>query len=109
MHELSITQDVVRTVVEHTDGRTVTGVRLRIGALAGIVPDAVRFCFDLATAGTTLAGAWLQIEDEPGRGLCHACGAEFDMPELLPRCPCGSTDGEVVAGRSLVVTSVEVV
>ncbi len=109
MHELSITQDVVRTVVAHTDGRTVRGVRLRIGTLAGIVPDAVRFCFDLATTGTTLEGAWLDIEDEPGRGRCHVCGSEFDMPDLLPRCPCGSTDAEVVAGRSLVVSSVEVV
>ena len=109
MHELSITQDVVRTVVEHTDGRPVAGVSLRIGALAGIVPDAVRFCFDLATVGTTLEGAWLAIEDEAGRGRCHVCGQEFDMPELMPRCPCGATDAEVVAGRSLVVTSVEVV
>jgi hydrogenase nickel incorporation protein HypA/HybF len=109
MHELSITQDVIRTVVEHTDGRTVAGVRLRIGALAGIVPDAVRFCFDLATQGTLLEGAWLEIEDEPGRGRCRVCGLEYEMPDLLPRCPCGSTDGEVVAGRSLVVTSVEVV
>ncbi len=109
MHELSITQDVVRTVVAHTDGRTVRGVRLRIGMLAGIVPDAVRFCFDLAVSGTTLDGAWLEIEEEPGRGRCHACGADFDMPDLLPLCPCGSTDAEVVAGRSLVVASVEVV
>lgn len=108
MHELSITQDVVRTVVEHTDGRTVTGVRLRIGTLSGVVPDAIRFCFDLATAGTPLAGARLEIEDEPGRGRCRACGCEFAMPDLLPRCPCGATDAEVVAGRSLMVTTVEV-
>lgn len=109
MHELSITQDVVRTVVDHTDGRTVAGVRLRIGALAGIVPDAVRFCFDLATQGTTLEGAWLDIEEEPGRGRCRVCRNEFAMADLLPLCPCGSTDAEVVAGRSLMVTSVEVV
>ncbi len=109
MHELSITQDVVRTVVEHTDGRAVAGVRLRIGALAGIVPDAVRFCFDLATQGTTLEGAWLEIEEEPGRGRCRVCRNEFEMADLLPLCPCGSTDAEVVAGRSLMVTSVEVV
>jgi hydrogenase nickel incorporation protein HypA/HybF len=109
MHELSVTQDIVRTVVDNTDGRTVTGVRIRIGALSGIVPEAVRFCFDLAASGTTLDGASLQIDDEPGRGRCRVCGTEFDMPELLPRCPCGSTDAEVVAGRSLIVVSVEVV
>ena len=109
MHELSITHEVVRTVVAHTDGRAVRGVRLRIGQLAGIVPDAVRFCFELATVGTLLEGAWLEIEEEPGQGRCRVCGTSFDMPTLLPLCPCGSTDAEVVGGRSLVVASVEVV
>lgn len=108
MHELSITQGVVRTVAEHTGGRRVTGVRLRIGALSGVVPEAIRFCFELATVGTPLDGARLEIEDEPGRGRCRTCGDEFAMPDLLPRCPCGSTDAEVVAGRSLTVATVEV-
>lgn len=109
MHELAITHDVVRTVGEHTGGRRVVGVRLRIGALAGVVPEAVRSCFDLATVGTTLEGAWLEIEDEPGRGRCRVCGEQYDMPTLVARCPCGSADAEVLAGRSLRVTSVEVV
>ena len=48
-------------------------VRLEIGRLSGVVPDAVRFCFDLVAAGTTLEGAVLEI-DEPG-GRVRAGGA----------------------------------
>ena len=109
MHELSITQDVVRTVVEHTDGRTVAGVRLRIGALAGIVPDAVRFCFDLATQGTTLEGAWLEIADEPGRGGAGPAGTSSTCRSCCPGARAGARTPRWWPGRSLVVTSVEVV
>jgi hydrogenase nickel incorporation protein HypA/HybF len=109
MHELTITQNVVRTVLENTDGRRVTRVRLTIGSLTGIVADAVHFCFDVATAGTLLQGANLEILEEQGQGRCRSCGAVFAMPEPFPLCRCGSTDAEVVAGRSLQVTSVEVV
>ena len=60
MHELSITQSVVDAVAEHTDGAPVASVRLRIGKLSGVVPDALRFCFELVTEGTGLQGATLE-------------------------------------------------
>ena len=65
MHELAITESIVATVVERMPD---TPVRRRAAGdrrLSGVVPDAVRFCFDLVTAGTTLEGAELEI-DEPG-------------------------------------------
>ena len=43
-------------------------VRLRVGRLSGVVPDAMRFCFELVTAGTPLEGAALEIEQPEGRG-----------------------------------------
>ncbi|MEJ7743789.1 MAG: hydrogenase maturation nickel metallochaperone HypA [Nocardioidaceae bacterium] len=52
MHELAITQSVVDAVLERTGDRKVTTVRLKVGRLSGVVPDAMRFCFDLITAGT---------------------------------------------------------
>ena len=41
MHELAITQSVVDMVVERTAGRRVGLVRLDVGALSGVVPDAM--------------------------------------------------------------------
>ena len=109
MHELAITQSVVDAVLDKTGDRTVTIVRLKVGRLAGVVPDSVRFCFDLVTAGTTLQGAALEIDEPPGQAHCRSCGDDFGMPDLLPLCPCGSADVDIVAGRELLVTSVEVV
>ncbi len=109
MHELAITQSVVDAVLDKTGDRRVTTVRLKVGRLAGVVPESMRFCFDLVTAGTTLQGAALEIDEPPGRAHCRSCGEDFGMQDLLPLCPCGSADVDIVAGRELLVTSVEVV
>ena len=109
MHELSIAENVVDSVLERTGGRHVTTVRLQVGRLCGVVPDALTFCFDLATAGTPLEGAELQIEAPTGRAHCRDCDEDFDVDDLILLCRCGSADVEVVAGRELQVMSVEVV
>lgn len=107
MHELSVTQSVVDTIVERIDGR-VTGVRLEVGKISGILPDAVRFCFDLVCAGTRLEGAWLEILEPDGRARCHVCGREFATEGAIVLCPCGSPDVAVLSGRELKITAVEV-
>ncbi|MGI9083856.1 MAG: hydrogenase maturation nickel metallochaperone HypA [Aeromicrobium sp.] len=109
MHELAIAESVVEAILERTDQRQVTTVRLAVGKLSGVVPDALEFCFDLATAGTPLEGASLEIVEPSGQARCHACARDFDVDDLILLCPCGSADVEVVAGRELSVTSVEVV
>lgn len=108
MHELAITQSVVDAVTEHTDGARVTSVHLRIGRLSGIVPDAVRFCFELVADGTALAGARLEIDEPEGRGSCHACGQDFFLDEPILLCPCGSADVQISDGQQLTVAAVEV-
>ena len=109
MHELAIAESVVSTVLEHTSGRHVSVVRLRVGRLAGVVPDALTFCFELATAGTGLEGAALEIEDEHGRAHCRSCDADFSLADAFLLCDCGSADVELLSGTDLRVMSVEVV
>jgi hydrogenase nickel incorporation protein HypA/HybF len=106
MHELSITQGVVEAVTERTGSAAVVSVRLRVGRLSGVVPDAMRFCFELVTAGTPLEGAALEIDRPEGRGYCRTCAAEFPLPDSVLLCRCGSADVEVLAGRELAVASV---
>jgi hydrogenase nickel incorporation protein HypA/HybF len=106
MHELAITQSVVDAVTERTGTARVASVRVRVGRLAGVVPDAMLFCFELVTSGTALDGALLEIEQPEGRGRCRACGVDFGLADLILLCDCGSADVEVLAGRELAVASV---
>lgn len=108
MHELSIAESVVDAVLERTGNRHVSTVRLQVGRLSGVVPDALTFCFELATAGTALEGADLQIESPTGRAHCRDCHQDFALDDLILLCECGSADVEVTAGRELQVMSVEV-
>jgi hydrogenase nickel incorporation protein HypA/HybF len=109
MHELAITESIVAAVAEKLPDVPVRRVRVQVGRLSGIVPDALEFCFELATAGTSLEGAVLDIVSSPGRGRCRTCGAEFDTDDLIALCGCGSVDIEVLGGRELLIREVEVV
>jgi hydrogenase nickel incorporation protein HypA/HybF len=108
VHELSITQSVVDAVVEHFDGARIARVRLEIGRLAGVLPDAVRFAFDVVAAGTPVEGARLEIDEPAGRARCRDCLDEFELEDPIPLCPCGSARIELLSGADLRIVSVEV-
>ncbi|TCK22322.1 hydrogenase maturation nickel metallochaperone HypA [Pseudonocardia endophytica] len=108
MHELSITQEVVDQIVAKLGDVRVRRVRLEVGRLSGIVPDAMAFCFELVTAGTGLEGAALEFDRPSGSARCRTCGAQFRCSEPLPLCDCGSADVEVTGGTSLRIREVEV-
>jgi hydrogenase nickel incorporation protein HypA/HybF len=108
VHELAIAEGVVDTVTERLAGAKVTCVHLEIGALSGVVADSIRFCFDLATEGTGLAGARLEITEPPAQCRCRACGADFQPDSPIVICPCGSPDVAVLSGEQLKIVSVQV-
>lgn len=114
MHELAITESVVTGVCEHLEqagraGSRVTRVVLEIGRLSGVVPDAIRFCFDVCTQRTPLEGAGLEIVAVEGVARCRSCGMESQPRDLLALCGCGSGDLEIRSGRELRVREVEVI
>jgi hydrogenase nickel incorporation protein HypA/HybF len=109
MHELAITQRVVDLVVERTTGRQVGLVRVEVGALSGVVPDSMQFCYELLTNGTSLEGSRLVIERTAGAAHCRFCGRDFVLDDLILLCPCGSADVDLIAGKELQVLSVELV
>ena len=108
MHELSISQGIVESVCEAVPEGQVLAVTVEIGKLSGVVPDAVRFCFDACARGTRVEGARLDIVDVQGQGRCGSCQRELEMEELITRCPCGNPFLEILRGRELRIRSVEV-
>ncbi len=109
MHELGITRNVVAICAEQAAGRCVSRVRLEIGKLSAVIPDAVRFCFDVCIEDTPLAGARLEIVEIEGRGRCRDCGNELVMDQPWGVCGCGSTAIDCIAGTELNIKELEVV
>ena len=109
MHELSITQSIVEICEQNAGGRRVLNVTLELGALSGIVPDAVEFCFESCTKGTHLEGAKLIISRIEPKGVCRNCGQEFSVSAYYDSCPsCGGFEVELLTGEELRVKELEV-
>ncbi|HLO26276.1 MAG TPA: hydrogenase maturation nickel metallochaperone HypA [Geobacteraceae bacterium] len=109
MHEMSITQSVVDICAQNAEGRRIISVTLEIGALSGVVPEAVEFCFEACTRDTLMDGARLIIERIPAMARCLDCGAEGSVSAYYDACPaCGGYRMELLTGQELRVKELEV-
>jgi hydrogenase nickel incorporation protein HypA/HybF len=109
MHELSVAHAVVSTVVEAlpSPAPRVLQVRLRIGELSGLVPEALEFAYDVAAQGTPLADAALVIERSPILIDCPTCGEQALDSARDFRCPvCSVPCGTVIGGKELEIVDV---
>ncbi|MCS6950471.1 MAG: hydrogenase maturation nickel metallochaperone HypA [Armatimonadota bacterium] len=110
MHEFSIAEAIVHAaqeVAQAHGGGKVEAVRLRIGELRQVVPEALLFAFDVLKQETPLAEASLQWENVPARVRCRECHTEYHPEDVFWECPaCGAFGGEVLAGEELEIIGV---
>jgi hydrogenase nickel incorporation protein HypA/HybF len=113
MHELSIAMSIVEMAEEEADqrgGTRINAVYLKLGALAGIVKDALLSSYELACEGTGLQGSRLVIEEIPVEVYCPKCLAPRTLDSIQWfACPeCKSPVSEVIHGRELQVVALEI-
>jgi hydrogenase nickel incorporation protein HypA/HybF len=113
MHELSIVTSIVETVTESLavyPGTRVKLVRLRVGALASVIPESLEFCYGLAAEGTPLEGSRLVVDVLPVVAHCEPCGLDFELEGVQSfRCPrCGTPSNDLRQGRELEIDSFEI-
>jgi hydrogenase nickel incorporation protein HypA/HybF len=112
MHELSIAHSLVE-IAEEAAAKAgvarVTVVHLRLGVIAGVVRDALLFGFDVASAGTRLEGARLEIEEVPLQVYCETCATVVALPDVRCfRCPqCGAACRRIVTGQEIELAALE--
>jgi hydrogenase nickel incorporation protein HypA/HybF len=112
MHELSIMQaamDLALKRAQEAQASRVHMIRLRVGQLSGVVPDALQFAFEALSHGTLAQGAQLSIEHVPARFWCEACSREFLADDLFAECPdCHGVSADLRSGRELELASMEI-
>ena len=85
------------------------GLRLRVGVMSGVVPEAMQFAFDAVCRDTIAEGATLEIETIPAACWCAACQLEFPYGDHLSECPhCHNLSSELSRGRELEIAAVEI-
>ncbi len=112
MHEMAIAQgilDIALTAAAENGAAAIVRIKLQVGAMTEVEPEALTFCFAALAAGTAAADASLEVEVTPLVGRCRDCGREFRVERFRFLCPaCGSAAVEIISGRELRVEHLEV-
>jgi hydrogenase nickel incorporation protein HypA/HybF len=112
VHEMSIANSVLEAVRKEAaryPGSRPSRVGLRIGELAGIDCDSLRFCFEALVKDSDLEPLELAIEACPLQYRCRQCAQQFRVREYDLHCPaCGSEAVDFVSGDELDMAYLEV-
>ena len=114
MHEFSIGQGIVQTVLAELAGRglppgALRAARIAVGAMHQIVPDTLVFAYESLTQNTPAAGSKLVLRPVPVTARCKACGWEGAIEVPLFLCgACQSGEIELITGMELNLESLEV-
>ena len=112
MHELSIAMGIVDAALEEAQKRgvQVSAVHIRLGALSGVVKDALLFTYEVACQDTALQGSKLIVEDVPVVVFCPQCNENRTLTSMQSfACPaCGAPTMNILQGKELEVFALEV-
>lgn len=107
MHELSFAESLIESIEREmaardlTDARVIT-VKLSLGGLSCILPEALETAFEQLGAATALAGAELEMRRERLFARCRDCGITSEIENSFAPCPhCGSAK-TIVEGHDAV-------
>ncbi|AIC30038.1 hydrogenase nickel incorporation protein HypA (plasmid) [Rhizobium etli bv. mimosae str. IE4771] len=113
MHEMSLMESVIEIVCETARQNGVTrvkSVRLEVGVLSHVDPEALLFCYEAVRRGTIADGAALEINHVEGEGWCVDCCKTVKLEERFGGCPeCGRHRVQMTAGDELKIRDMEVV
>jgi hydrogenase nickel incorporation protein HypA/HybF len=109
MHELSVASAILNTALKHAEDRPVSAVSVRVGAMRQVVPDSLRFYFEIVARDSACEGATLELVEIETSLACSGCERRWSPQIPAFRCPdCGSADVKVLAGEELEVEYIEV-
>jgi hydrogenase nickel incorporation protein HypA/HybF len=109
VHEFSIAEALATQVLRYApSGGRVLEVEIRVGALRGLEPEAMRMCWDAVTHDTPLAGSVLVMDLRPWSLACPSCGRVWDSPVPFADCACGETSPHPTADDELNLIAISV-
>ena len=111
MHEFSLVESILSTafqVARQNGDLPISRVKVEIGALQQVVPDALEFAFDAATKGTPAEGATFEWIEIPARVQCPACETAYEPADVFWVCPaCSAQGGTAIRGDEIILASIE--
>lgn len=111
MHELSIVAslfEIIEEKAKEQKAKKVISVKVKVGALSGVVSEFLKTAFDVYKKDTIAEEAELKIEEVPLKVKCQQCGAEIIKDDFVFLCEkCASRELETLAGTELLLEKIE--
>jgi hydrogenase nickel incorporation protein HypA/HybF len=110
MHEFSLVLNIIDIVTEYAvreNAKEVKEVEIEVGALSGVVYDALEFALQTAVKGTIMEHSDVQINLIKGLAKCTECSYEYETDSLFKPCPnCKNCAPDIIKGKELSVKSI---
>jgi hydrogenase nickel incorporation protein HypA/HybF len=107
MHELGLCTSIVDAIERRAGDRDVASVKVRVGRLNHVHPDAFEQSFAVAAMGTVAENASAELVLTPVLAGCGSCGHRWDADEPPLACPvCRAPDVELHGGDELILESI---
>ena len=111
MHEVSLMEQTLEVAIraaKQEGAHKIERLKMRIGIMSGVVPDALEFAFEAVTQGTIAEGATFEIESIPVVCYCPSCQQDFQPPDFIYECPnCGRISTEARSGKEIELATLE--
>ena len=111
MHELSIASAILEAAQREAalhQNAPLEKIAVRVGELAAVDPEALRFSFEMITKATKFEPVKLELELIPRTNRCADCGTEFAVKDFEFRCPsCGGENTSFLRGDELELAYLE--
>ena len=113
MHELAVTESILKIVLESAQknkATAVTDITLTIGSLSSIVDDSVQFYWNYVSQGTICENAKLHFNRVIATLKCLDCDTTYSLIDDLTPCPsCGSINVIILSGEEFQVDHIEII
>jgi len=111
MHELSIVASLFELLEEKAKekkAKKIVSVKLKVGALSGVVPEFLETAFDIYKKDTIASESKLKIEEVPLKIRCQQCGTETVKDDFVFICEkCDSRELKTLSGTELLLEKIE--
>ena len=110
MHEMSLAESILKIAIDvaaENHAKKISAVGLKLGEMAGVEIESLKFGFDILKKNTVAENAELKINRVPIIGECNKCGKSFKVAAYNFFCP--ECDGILIlkSGRELLVEFVD--
>ncbi len=113
MHEMGIAMQIIEIAVasipEAMKPVSVEKIHVNVGKLSAVIPDNLKFCFEVASKDTDVAGAELCIREIPVVAECNDCQFNWTLNGPAFQCQsCQSGNIRILSGQELDIVSIEI-